>query len=40
MKKITHVGVLVRDLDAAIARWGGLFGRLSWTPTVASPAGP
>lgn len=26
MKKITHVGVLVHDLDAAIARWGGLFG--------------
>jgi len=26
MKKITHVGVLVRDLDAAIARWGELFG--------------
>lgn len=26
MKKITHVGVLVKDLEAAIAQWARLFG--------------
>lgn len=26
MKKITHVGVLVKDLEAAIAQWASLFG--------------
>lgn len=26
MKRITHVGVLVHDLEAAIARWAQLFG--------------
>ncbi|MGE0330241.1 MAG: VOC family protein [Ramlibacter sp.] len=26
MKKITHVGVLVHDLEAAIAQWAQLFG--------------